>query len=185
MSYSELGCMIPKTGGEYEYFKVAFGDLFGYSFVWAMTVLYNPATTAIAALTFADYALKSYYPNCEIPSEPRLVAAAAAILLITFVNAFSVKWGTNLGYLFNIGKMGGILLILAFGIYGLIEGRTDAFQHPFEGSSDNPAKYGIAFVAGYYSYTGWQSLGNIVEEIKNPNRYIIIIIVNVPKVGQY
>jgi amino acid transporter len=39
----------------------------------------------------------------------------------------------------------------------------------------SPGKYGIAFVAGYFSYTGWQSLNNIVEEIKNPNRQLFIV----------
>ena len=79
MSYAELGCMIPKTGGEYEYFKIAFGDIFGYLFVFTMTFIYNPASTAIAAYTFADYFLKSFFSSCAIPLDVRLCVAALAI----------------------------------------------------------------------------------------------------------
>lgn len=89
---------------------------------------------------------------------------------MTIINSFSVKAGSYMGYIFNLGKTLGILLIVLFGIYGLAIGRTEAFASPFEGSSISPAKYGMAFVSGYFSYTGWQSLGNIAGEIKNPNR---------------
>ena len=86
------------------------------------------------------------------------------------VNSFSVKAGSYLGYVFNFGKIGGILLIIGFGCYGIYLGRVESFMNPFEGSTTSPAKYGIAFVAGYFSYTGWQALGNVVEEVKNPNK---------------
>ena len=79
MSYAELGCMIPKTGGEYEYFKIAFGDIFGFLFVWTMTFIYNPASTAIAALTFSDYLLQIFFTSCDLPLGARICLAAAAI----------------------------------------------------------------------------------------------------------
>jgi hypothetical protein len=59
--------------------KVAFGDLAAFLFVFSMTILYNPASTAIAALTFADYALKSFFPSCAVPEASRLCLAATAI----------------------------------------------------------------------------------------------------------
>ena len=89
---------------------------------------------------------------------------------MTIVNSFSVRMGTSFGYFFNFGKIMGILLIIVLGIYGLVIGRNEAFKEPFENTSTNPGNYGIALVAGYFSYTGWQSLGNIVGEIKNPNK---------------
>ncbi len=89
---------------------------------------------------------------------------------MTLINSFSVKMGSYMGYFFNFGKIGGILLIIIFGCYGIYIGRIESFLSPFEGSSTDPAKYGIAFVAGYFSYTGWQALGNVVEEVKNPNK---------------
>ncbi len=34
----ELGCMIPKAGGEYEYLMVAFSPVYGFLFIWAFVV---------------------------------------------------------------------------------------------------------------------------------------------------
>ena len=73
------GCLIPKTGGEYEYLKTAFSDIYGFLFVWSYTFIYNPAVAAFAALLFSDYALKFFYPNCESPFEARLCLAAGSI----------------------------------------------------------------------------------------------------------
>ena len=38
------------------------------------------------------------------------------------VNCLNVKLGYILGYIFNFGKIAGLLLIIAFGIYGLFIG---------------------------------------------------------------
>jgi len=79
LSYAELGCLIPKTGGEYIYFKTGFSDVWGFLFVWSYTFIYNPAVAAFASLLFSDYALKSFYPDCPSPVEARLCLAATAI----------------------------------------------------------------------------------------------------------
>lgn len=41
-----------------------------------------------------------------------------------------------------------------------------------EGSSTDPGQYAIAFYAGVYSYSGWSFLNYVVEEIKNPNKFV-------------
>jgi len=58
LTYTELGCMIPKAGGEYEYLMTAFGNLLGFLFVWAQLIIIIPTANAVAALTFADYLLQ-------------------------------------------------------------------------------------------------------------------------------
>ena len=144
LSYAELGCLIPKTGGEYIYLKTAFSDLWGFLFVWSYTFIYNPAVTAFASFLFSDSALKSFFPSCEPPVEVRLCLAAASTsklyklscpliqlktnlylnfkVIITGVNCFSVRLGQTLGYIFNFGKIAGLFLIMAFGVYGLYNG---------------------------------------------------------------
>ncbi len=78
-AYSELGCMIPKAGGDYEYIMAAFGGCSGFLFVWSQLVLIIPTANAVAALTFADYILQPIYTTCESPKIARLLIGASAV----------------------------------------------------------------------------------------------------------
>lgn len=73
--------MIPKAGGEYEYLGTAFGSLPAFLFVWSFSVIVVPASFALTALTFAEYALKPFY-DCETPYKARLCLAALAICIL-------------------------------------------------------------------------------------------------------
>jgi len=78
--------------------------------------------------------------------------------------------GQTLGYIFNFGKISGLLLIIAFGIYGLVNGRVESFIDPFENSTTEFTKIAIAFNAGCFAYGSWNTLNNLVGEMKNPSR---------------
>ena len=68
--YSELGAMIPETGGIYAYFRRMFGDFFAFLYGWAAFSVIN--TAAVAAISFvcaqyADYFLQ--LPRFDIATE--------------------------------------------------------------------------------------------------------------------
>ncbi len=79
LTYTELGCMIPKAGGEYEYLMASFGNLLGFLFVWGQLLIIIPTANAVAALTFADYLLQPFFPSCDIPNLARIFIAASAV----------------------------------------------------------------------------------------------------------
>lgn len=78
--------MIPKAGGEYEYLMVAFGKLPGFLFIWTFIIIILPATFALTALTFADYALQPIYTNCYPPTSARILLAATAMCILINLN---------------------------------------------------------------------------------------------------
>lgn len=78
-TYAELGCMIPKAGGDYEYIMSAFGGLYGFLFVWSQLIIIIPTANAVAALTFADYILQPVYNTCQAPFISRTLVAASAV----------------------------------------------------------------------------------------------------------
>lgn len=172
IAYTELGCMIPKAGGEYEYLMVCFGKIYGFLFIWTFIIIILPASFALTALTFADYSLQPFFSTCDPPFSARILLAACSLLIITFVNCVSVKWTNYLQNVFSISKLVGLLFIIALGIYGLVMGRTENFQNPFENSDWNPGKMALSFYSGLYSYSGWSFLNYVVEEIKNPNKVL-------------
>lgn len=79
LTYAELGTMIPKAGGPYAYIQEAFGDLCGFLYMWAMTIIVIPTGNAVIALTFAYYILQPMFPDCSSPHTAVLLLAAIAI----------------------------------------------------------------------------------------------------------
>lgn len=77
--------MIPKAGGEYEYLMVSFGKLPGFLFIWTFIIIMIPTSFALTALTFADYALQPFYPDCDPPLSARLLLGAASISILYFL----------------------------------------------------------------------------------------------------
>ena len=94
--YAELGCMIKKTGADYAYIMVTFGDFVAfirqgaYNHIkadnidecntllrlWAECIIVRPCSQAIVALTFSIYATKPFFPECDPPdASVRLLAA--------------------------------------------------------------------------------------------------------------
>lgn len=80
--------------GEYEYLGTAFGDLPAFLFVWSFVVIVIPASFALTALTFADYALQPFFLDCLPPNNARLILAALAIgkeLLLIIINSIKFR----------------------------------------------------------------------------------------------
>ena len=68
--------MIPKSGGDYAYISEAFGPLAGFLYLWMALIVIMPAGNAIIALTFANYILQPFWPECDPPTGAiRLLAA--------------------------------------------------------------------------------------------------------------
>jgi L-type amino acid transporter 8 len=83
--YAELGCMIRKTGADYAYIMVSFGPFMAFIRLWVECIIVRPCSQAIVALTFAIYATKPFFPECDPPDESVRLLAAVCICKLEFL----------------------------------------------------------------------------------------------------
>jgi L-type amino acid transporter 8 len=77
--YAELGCMIKTSGGDYSYILKTFGPFIAFIRLWSECLVVRPCTITIVALTFATYACKPFFPECDPPDESIRLLAAVCI----------------------------------------------------------------------------------------------------------
>ncbi|XP_017840608.1 Y+L amino acid transporter 2 [Drosophila busckii] len=170
LCYGELGTMIPKSGGDYAYIGAAFGPLMAFLYLWVALLILVPTGNAITALTFAQYLLKPFWPSCEAPVEAVQLLAAAMICVLTVINCYNVKWVTRVTDIFTGTKVLALLVIVAAGVYHIFDGHTEHWAKPFSGSLKEPGFIALAFYNGLFSYSGWNYLNFVTEELKDPYR---------------
>ncbi|KAF7994784.1 hypothetical protein HCN44_004256 [Aphidius gifuensis] len=168
LCYAELGTCIPKSGGDYAYIHEAFGALPSFLYLWAANLIFVPTTNAIMALTFAEYVMQPLFPGCKIPSDSLRLIAAMTICFLTYVNCYDVKGTTRMQNVFMFAKISAVVIIIMVGIVWLLSGQTKNFDEPFKDTTVVPGQIAIAFYAGIFSYSGWNYLNFMTEELQNP-----------------
>ncbi|XP_046683807.1 Y+L amino acid transporter 2 [Homalodisca vitripennis] len=169
LCYAELGTSIPKSGGDYAYIFEAFGPLPAFLYLWDAMLIFVPTTNAIMGLTFAKYVIQPFFPECELPDFSVRCIAAVVICFFTFLNCYDVKLTTKIQNTFMFGKIFALSIIIIMGIvYMIFIDKMEKFAQPFEGSNTEPGKIAVAFYAGIFSYSGWNYLNFMTEELRNP-----------------
>lgn len=166
--YAELGTTVPKSGGDYAYINEAFGPLPAFLYLWAANLIFVPTTNAIMGLTFANYVIQPFFPNCDIPKVAVTLIATITISSLSYLNGYNVKATTKIQNVFMFCKVGALIVVILVGVVWMCMGHMENFNNTFEGSTTNPGKIAKAFYSGIFSYSGWNYLNFMTEELKNP-----------------
>ena len=183
---SELAAMMPKAGGQYVFFREAYGPLFGFLFGWTMFLAVQTGTIAAVAVAFAKFLGVVWPAVTEIKTRigPFSVSAAqltgvAVIALLTASNANGLKTGTATQNVFTFAKLAALLALTVCGLLLGREGaalRAGAFWTAAspEGRSLTGlallAALGTAMVGPLFSQSAWNNVTFAGEEVENPGR---------------
>ncbi|XP_041476571.1 putative L-type amino acid transporter 1-like protein MLAS [Lytechinus variegatus] len=131
LCYAELGTMIPASGGAYAYIQLIYGDFFGFMLLWIAAVMAQPGSMAVVVLTFANYSLQPLYPDveCPPPRTPTVLIAITCTILVTLINAVSVRWSSWIQDVTSFCKVGALVIII---ISGMVELGRGMFCYPLK-----------------------------------------------------
>merc|ERR1719376_18639 len=169
LCYVELGCLIPSSGAEHTYFLTTFGHLPAFLFAWVTILLLKPAMLAIICLSFSKYLVEAFSDDCEPPELAIQLLGVLTIVLITFINSYSVTMATKVQNVFTAAKLFAIAIIVVGGIYKLSQGNTQYLSQGFKGSTNKFGDVATAFYSGLWAYDGWNNLNYVTEELKRPH----------------
>jgi APA family basic amino acid/polyamine antiporter len=181
LSCAELAAMLPRAGGQYVFFREAYGPLAGFLFGWAMLTVIQTGTIAAVAVAFARFtgvlvpgvsgeALFSVGP-LRVSSVQLL--AIAVVALLTATNATGLAAGTRTQNVLTVVKVGSLV---ALAVACLALGRASGGGEAAAAAGDAalgwalvPA-FAVAMVGPLFSQSAWNNVTFAGEEVENPGR---------------
>ena len=190
LTNAEVASQIAEPGGQYEYFKRIFGKPLAFFYGWAVFIVIQSATAAAVASVFAE-SFHSIFPFPEVtilegvwtfggasglqlqPVFFIKLLALSVLWLITFINLRGVQHGERVSNFFT-----SIVILGIIGITGLCFGFGNGDWSHFASSSSSStgsvglSSFFLAMLAAFWAYEGWNNLGFLAGEIKNPSRNV-------------
>jgi APA family basic amino acid/polyamine antiporter len=163
--YAELAARRPEIGGQYAYLRDAFHPAVAFVYGWVLLLVTQTGGMAAVAVTFARYFQ-------EIVPSPfsDAVIAAAALAVLTVVNCFGVRAGSNVQSALMVLKIVAIAALVGAGFFLTRGALTRSGSTPSAASHDSLLSFGAAMTPVLFAYGGWQTSSFCAAEMKDSQR---------------
>lgn len=163
LTYSELICMYPRSGGVYVFLREGYGRCMAFVFGWTYMLITKPSAAAGIAIVFSEY-LNSLL---GVSWDPRIVTTAVLVVL-TAVNVRGVELGAGIAMVLTALK------VLALGAIVAAALATSSSHAAHFAASPAPVPFIKAIAPVMYAimwtYDGWSDVGAIAGEVRNPQK---------------
>ena len=177
LTYAELAAAMPGAGGEYVYLTAAYGPLWGFLYSWTQMWVAKSGSIATLATAFFEYTAH-FVPQFEAiwftvgPFSVKYgqVFALVLILLLGGINYLGVKVGGDVQVVVTAVKVGLIAFVILAGLFYSQPALPAAVVTPLPASPPVFAGFIAALVGALWAYDGWNNVGMVASEIRNPQR---------------
>jgi amino acid transporter len=163
LATAEMTTLMPIEGGFYRWSRAALGDFWGFQCGW-----WNWTGTFLMSASYG-VAMADYFEDW-FPLHSRTEHWAVAFVFLLVVAYLNVR-GIHL-----VGKLTLILLVimfvplLVFVVLGFQHAHFNPFQPFFPTGRPWQGAFGIGLAIALWSYSGYEQLSTVIEEVKNPAR---------------
>ena len=187
LAYAELGAAMPEAGGQYVYLREAYGSLVAFLSGWVIFLVYWCGGIALLGIAFSEY-FGSFFPlfstttyliSTDLFSVSNgQVVAVVLIILFSIANYIGVAFGKMVQNTLTVIKIGAILLLI---IFGLLVHKGVPIDLSFNAGgmsfSQLVVGFGVAMVAVFWAFDGWNAANFVAGEIKNPARNLPLALI--------
>jgi basic amino acid/polyamine antiporter, APA family len=181
LTYAELAAAMPGAGGEYVYLTEAYGPLWGFLYSWTQMWVAKSGSIATLATAFFEYTAH-FVPQFEMvwftagtfSVKYGQVFALVLILLLGGINYLGVRIGGDVQVAVTAVKIALIAFVIVAGLL---------YAHPASGLATAPAAppafagFIAALVGALWAYDGWNNVGMVASEVKNPQRNLPLALI--------
>jgi APA family basic amino acid/polyamine antiporter len=191
LSNAEVAGIIAKPGGQYVYFQTMYGKVFAFLFGWASFSVIQTATAASVAYVFAeslnnlmplpqlppDIASKTLFTIIDFKLQPFdnfgvKMVACILVLFLSSINYRGIAYGEKISNILGGTVVIGVLFVI---ILSFTMGHQESvITHAAMGSNVTFASFFSAMLAAFWAYEGWNNVGFLGGEIKDPKKNIPI-----------
>jgi APA family basic amino acid/polyamine antiporter len=182
LTYAELAAAMPGAGGEYVYLTEAYGPLWGFLYSWTQMWVAKSGSIATLATAFFEYTAH-FVPEFERvwfnagPLSVKYGQVFAMILILSLggINYLGVRIGGDVQVAVTALKVALIAFIILAGLF---------YSHPTVPIANAPplvppafAGFIAALVGALWAYDGWNNVGMVASEVKNPQRNLPLALI--------
>uniref|UniRef100_A0A3B4YUK7 Zmp:0000001267 n=1 Tax=Stegastes partitus TaxID=144197 RepID=A0A3B4YUK7_9TELE len=111
LSYTEIGTIIPESGGEFIYILRIYGSFPAFFAAVTVILVVKPCSVAAMAISIAEYAMAPFYAECVPPTLAVKCAAVLCVLVVAIVNVLNVRVAVRVQVVFLVAKVVALTVI--------------------------------------------------------------------------
>jgi APA family basic amino acid/polyamine antiporter len=163
--YAELAVLRPRVGGQYAYLRDAYHPMVAFLYGWTLLLVVQTGGMAGAAIIFGRY----FGELTGLPI-PEQAVAAITLGLLTAVNCFGIRAGSNVQSTLMITKLGAIAMLIGFGWMIVAPAGSGLTTSPATAPINSWQGLAAAMVPVLFAYGGWQTASFVSGEMREPRR---------------